>query len=189
MRKKLLDGLRHHLNVSLPLVFRESKDISTDPTFVDGHVGFLLDAVGSYFVFLALVANDDSDSFRVNVAWSKKPTYPSMPYRDLRASASDFIGRPECEFQLALLSKDKIPWVWYLDSSFGRWKLELDQISAEIAAGRMVKQEIYTRLLMQMPKKCSLNEALKTITPVVDQLIAILEKHLKPYLRALARQS
>jgi hypothetical protein len=174
MRKKVLAALRQQLNASLRRRFPSLADISDDPSFTAGHIGFRLSEDVPFF-FLSVVADEDADSFRLNLAWGASRQYPTRPFRDLRASVDEFVGHETGELQLACLGTDANPWVYYLDEAFGRWKQKLEKAMTEGASADSVVGFPSAQLLASMPKRCSPSEAIAMASVVSEQIAAVLE--------------
>jgi hypothetical protein len=188
MRKKLIDALRQELASSLAKDFPSVTDISNDPAFTEGHIGFKLGIAGRYSIFLGIVVGEDNDSFQANFAWNENEGYPSEPYRDMRQPPDFFLDQSAAEFQLASLSPQSVPWRWHLDEDFGQWKNRLESMMSRAAEGEAMDRALHSNILHQMPKRCSIVEGAASARKVAADIKSALVEYAKPFVAKLAKQ-
>lgn len=184
MRKELTRFLAERFFDRLAVAFPQAGRLDEGKYF-NGSAAFQLVSMGSRTFFVAIAASDDNDTFRMNFAWSALAKYPAAPFGDIKAALPDYVNRPECEFQLAVLNPAVIPWTWSLDETYARWHSEMVRLQGLVRPGDQVAAEAFARHLRDIPKRCSIGSAKLVAEKVVVDIVGYLDTYGKPLIRLI----
>lgn len=160
MRKRVLSKLDDALARRLKLDWPSARRLDANLEAFNGVIGFELGALEGRNLFLAIVPHEETDAFRVNVAWGLKSTYPERPFCDTLAGIDAHLGRDEAEVQLADFDPANIPYEFDLDPDLVRSKRAQARMFERMQRGEVVAPDEWIASLHG--KACALEEAVRS---------------------------
>ncbi|HEU4634744.1 MAG TPA: hypothetical protein VFS41_01090 [Edaphobacter sp.] len=179
MRNELTVFLGERLQCEIAKHFPSARRIGEDEYF-NGAVGIRIVSVGSRTFFVAALASENDDTFRVHFAWSDSADYPLEPCSDIRASLDDFMECASSEFQLAVLNPLVIPWSWDLDRAHADWHSEMTRLQGALQHGDPVLAAAFGRHLLAIPKRCPVGVAKKVAGDAAVEIAGYLNRFGRP---------
>ena len=188
MRKALQTYLESRLLAELGTFFPRIKSVD-EAHYFNGNFAFKLDSVGCLTFFLAVIADEKNDTFRINFAWSPTGEYPLSPAGDIRWGIEQYLSQSAGEFQLALLSPPSIPWRWGLDVQYLKWQEELSTQQAAFRENDAISAAQFANLLSRTPSKCSTADAKKAADRIAAEVAGCVERYARPFMVRVSTNS
>ena len=181
MRKKLQGILERKLDELLKARWPEVRKLDPRREAFNGVFGYCLGRHEQETYFLTVIPHDARDSFRLNVAWGPRDSYPHHPFRDLGASIETYLHSPSAELQLAQLARDRVPYEWFLDPDQEASEQARELITARLSRGEAVSPDEWLKTLQRKP--CSVEQATERINKMVFEIAEALENFLRPLIQ------